>query len=119
MPWGAGCYDRLGIIIFFLPILLSAHAFRLYVHQMNSYLDGLESIVKTRTVELEDANRQKDSFLAVLSHDMMTPLSSIRYSAELIHSDRESREETQRLAELIIRGQETHPLYDGAQYSGH
>ena len=40
-------------------------------------------------------------------HDMMTPLSSIRYSAELIHSDRESREETQRLAELIIRGQET------------
>ncbi len=100
-------YDRLGIIIFFLPILLSAHAFRLYVHQMNSYLDGLESIVKTRTVELEDANRQKDSFLAVLSHDMMTPLSSIRYSAELIHSDRESREETQRLAELIIRGQET------------
>ncbi|MFN8439521.1 MAG: HAMP domain-containing sensor histidine kinase [Caldilineaceae bacterium] len=107
-------YDRLGIVIFFLPILLSAYAFRLYVRQMQAHMDNLEQIVTTRTQELakrseqlEDANRQKDSFLAILTHDMMTPLSSIRYCADLIRTDSEINEENQRLAELIMRSQET------------
>ncbi|MCB9151566.1 MAG: hypothetical protein H6641_22660 [Caldilineaceae bacterium] len=38
-------YDWVGIVIFFLPIVLSAYAFRLYVRQMQSHLDNLEQIV--------------------------------------------------------------------------
>lgn len=107
-------YDRLGIVIFFLPILLSAYAFRLYVNQMQSHMENLEQIVASRTQELakrttqlEEADRQKDSFLAILTHDMMTPLSSIRYCADLIRTDIKVSDENQRLAELIMRSQET------------
>ena len=100
-------YDRLGMIIFFLPILLSAYAFRLYVQRMQVHMDNLEGIVAARTSELVQANRQKDTFLAVLSHDMMTPLSSIRYSAGLIQRDPTIDEQNRRLAELILRSQGT------------
>lgn len=100
-------YSRLGIVIFFLPILLSAYAFRLYVQQMQTHLNNLEEIVKARTTELLQANRQKDTFLAVLSHDMMTPLASIRYGAGLIQSDMTIGSENRRLAELILRSQGT------------
>lgn len=100
-------YDRLGMVIFFLPILLSAYAFRLYVQRMQAHMDNLEGIVTARTSELVQANRQKDTFLAVLSHDMMTPLASIRYSAGLIQSDPTIDSGNRRLAELILRSQGT------------
>ncbi|MFN8485941.1 MAG: HAMP domain-containing sensor histidine kinase [Caldilineaceae bacterium] len=100
-------YDRLGMMIFFLPILLSAYAFRLYVQRMQAHMDNLEGIVAARTNELVQANRQKDTFLAVLSHDMMTPLASIRYSASLIQRDPATHGENRRLAELILRSQGT------------
>lgn len=100
-------YDRLGMVIFFLPILLSAYAFRLYVQRMQTHMDNLEGIVATRTSELVQANSQKDMFLAVLSHDMMTPLASIRYSAGLIQNDPTITYENRQLAELILRSQGT------------
>jgi signal transduction histidine kinase len=98
-------FDWLGIVIFFLPVLLSAYAFRIYVAQMQAHMDNLEQIVAQRTHDLEaskDAlaqnvtqlarqkeelltlNQQKDAFLSVLTHDMITPLTNIQLCTEIL-----------------------------------
>lgn len=100
-------YDWLGIAIFFLPIILSAYAFRLYVAQMQTHLDNLEQIVADRTKDLADLNRQKDAFLAVLTHDMMTPLTSIRLCAEELADEPRMALENPNLIYFILRSQKT------------
>ena len=95
------------IFIFFLPIALSAYAFRLYVRQMNNHLDNLEEIVATRTEELATLNRQKDAFLAVLTHDMLTPLSSISLFTEIIQEDPDSIKVDPSLTKTIFHSQKT------------
>lgn len=77
-------FDWLGIAIFYVPIFLTAYAFRLYVHQMQDHMNHLEQIVDTRTKELqrqknelEEINRQKDVYLSVLSHDIKTSLAGV------------------------------------------
>ena len=84
-------YDRVGILVFFLPIFLSAYAFRLYVNKMQGHMDNLENIIAERTKELEEANkslrdlhREKNAFLTVLTHDMKTPLTSIGLYGNLL-----------------------------------
>ena len=81
----------LGIAIFFLPIALSAYSFRLYVNQTRQQMENLEDLVDLRTQDLAQANKElaalskeKDSFLAVLTHDMRTPLTSIKGYASII-----------------------------------
>ncbi|MEM9774373.1 MAG: HAMP domain-containing sensor histidine kinase [Chloroflexota bacterium] len=77
--------DLIGIIAFFLPILLCAFAFRLYVEKMGEHMNNLESIIEERTQSLKDLMKEKDHFLAVLTHDMKTPLTTINlYSSMLI-----------------------------------
>lgn len=107
-------YDAIGIIIFSLPVALSAYAFRLYVRQMQSHLDNLEQIVAERTrelaertEELADTNRQKDVFLAVLTHDMITPLTSIQMYTELIQDDPSAVLDNPDLAQIMLRSQKT------------
>src|SRR4030095_11543585 len=80
-------YDALGIVVFYLPIVLSAYAFRLYVKQMQEHMENLENIVKDRSNDLAELNRQKDASLAVLTHDMMTPLTTIQLCAEQLKAD--------------------------------
>lgn len=110
-------YGWLGIAIFFLPTFLSAYAFRLYVRQMQAHMENLEQIVAERTeelraktisleektAELSALNKQKDAYLAVLTHDMMTPLSSIQLCTEILSDDASLKEENRRLSELILR----------------
>ena len=79
-----GQYDTVGILVFFLPILLSAYAFRLYVQQMQGHMDNLEEIITQRTEALSSLMQEKDAFLAVLSHDMKTPLTTIGMYAEML-----------------------------------
>jgi len=98
-------YGWQGIMVFYLPILLSAYAFRLYVREMQSHLANLEEIVAERTRDLREMSRQKDAFLAVLTHDMTTPLANIQISAEIIQGDRDISEENRYLAQLILRSQ--------------
>jgi signal transduction histidine kinase len=100
-------YDQLGIVIFFLPVLLSAYAFHLYTKQMERYTENLEQAVTARTQDLTELNQRKDNFLAVLSHDMMTPLSNIRYGAGLIYSDPSHAAENSQIAKLILNSQES------------
>ena len=45
-------HDWVGVLIAFLPISLSAYAFRLYVQQMQAYLNNLEQTVSERTQQL-------------------------------------------------------------------
>lgn len=76
-----------GILLFCLPLMLTALSFRLYLKRADEQM----GLVVKRSEELEGANEQlaallkeKDRFLAVLSHDMRTSLSSIRMSAEML-----------------------------------
>jgi signal transduction histidine kinase len=107
-------FDLLAVLIFFLPILLSAYSFRLTVNKTKEQMVQLEEMVELRTAdlakvnkELETVNKDKDSFLAVLTHDMRTPLTSIQGYASVL-KDREVTPEQQRhIAKIILRSQDT------------
>jgi signal transduction histidine kinase len=100
-------YDWVGIVIFYLPILLSAYAFRLYTWQMQANLANLEQIVAERTKDLAALNHQKDAYLAVLSHDMMAPLTTIQLCAEELQEDPQAAAENPLLITFMLRGQRT------------
>ncbi len=106
-------FDALGIAIFFLPVLLSAYAFRLYVARTRAHLEQLEELITERTQELLTANeslaelnKQKDAFLAVLTHDMRSPLTNIHGYASLLrdHPDFSAEERTY-MARIILRNE--------------
>lgn len=106
-------FGRAGLAVFFLPILLSAYAFRLYVRQMQAHMSNLESIVAERTRELAASNaalqalhEEKNAFLAVLAHDMRSPLTSIGLHGELIRRFPERLAEKPQLAEAILHSQQ-------------
>lgn len=97
----------LGIIVFFLPILLSAYAFRLYVNHMQSHMDNLENIVAERTAALQRAMQEKDAFLAVLTHDMKSPLTSIHLNASMIKEYPHILEKKPHMIDAVLHSQET------------
>ena len=106
-------FDALGIAIFFLPIFLSAYAFRLYVARTRAHLEQLEELVTERTQELLTANKslaelnkQKDAFLAVLTHDMRSPLTNIHGYASLLRDHPDFPvEERSHMARVILRNE--------------
>lgn len=100
-------YDRWGIVIFFLPVLLSAYAFWLYSQQLQRYTDNVEALVTVRTQELTELQQRKEHFLTLLSHDMMTPLTNIRYGASLIHHNPSNAADNSQIAKLILNSQES------------
>jgi signal transduction histidine kinase len=100
-------YDWIGIAVFFMPIVLSAYAFRLYVNQMKEHMNNLENIVAERTQELANLMKEKDQFLAVLTHDMKSPLTSIGIYAGLIKDRPQLMIERPDMAGVIMRSQET------------
>ncbi|MEZ4861845.1 MAG: HAMP domain-containing sensor histidine kinase [Caldilineaceae bacterium] len=100
-------YDLMGVLVFFWPILLSAYAFRLYVQQMEAHLANLEQIVDERTKDLADLNQKKDAYLAILTHDMMTPLTSIQLCAEELQADPAAAIDNPDLITFLLRSQHT------------
>lgn len=100
-------YNILGIFAFFWPILLSAYALRLYIQQVRANLENLENIVAERTKDLAELNRQKDAYLAVLTHDMMTPLTSIQLCAEELQADPAAAIDNPSLINFLLRSQRT------------
>lgn len=120
-------FDIIGIGIFFLPIVLSAYAFRLYVNQTRKQMENLEELIAERTSDLEFANnelaranaeladlneelatlsKEKDAFLAVLTHDMRTPLTSIKGYASVLRDRKLPFEQQQHIAKIILRSEE-------------
>lgn len=98
-------FDTTGIIIFFLPIGLSALSFQLYIRHARAQMRDLERIVSERTSDLQHANERlettngalalsnqklfaadqtRNRFLAVLSHDMRTPLTGIMLYSQML-----------------------------------
>jgi signal transduction histidine kinase len=74
----------LGLAVFFLPLVLTAYAFRLYVGQTKAQMARLEEIVAERTQDLETANEEltrldqvKSSAFSMINHEMRTPLTAI------------------------------------------
>lgn len=74
----------LGLVVFSVPLVLTAYAFRLYVSQTKAQMDRLEEMVAERTQDLENANEElkrldqvKTSFFSMINHEMRTPLTAI------------------------------------------
>ena len=74
----------LGVAVFFLPLVLTFYAFRLYVSQTKAQMARLEEIVAERTQDLEKANQElkrldqvKTGFYSMINHEMRTPLTAI------------------------------------------
>jgi signal transduction histidine kinase len=74
----------LGVGVFFLPIVLTIYAFRLYVRQTKVQMDRLEEIIAERTDDLKKANQElkqldlvKTRFFSVINHEMRSPLTAV------------------------------------------
>lgn len=107
-------FDVIGIGIFFLPIVLSAYAFRIYVNQTRRQMERLEELVAERTNDLKNANEElaelhktKDAFLAVLTHDMRAPLSSIKAYSGVLSQGNLDKAQQIRLAKIFTRNQDS------------
>lgn len=107
-------FGSLGLAIFILPLILSAYTFRLTVNNTKKQMDQLEEMVTLRTKELEDANgeltalhEEKNAFLAVLTHDMRTPLTSIKGYSSILRDRELEREQQVKIAKVILNSQET------------
>ncbi len=107
-------FGLLGLAIFVLPIILSAYSFRVTVNNAKKQMDNLEDLVVLRTQalaeandELERLNKEKDQFLAVLTHDMRTPLTSIKGYGSILRDRELSREQQVQIANVVLRSQET------------
>jgi signal transduction histidine kinase len=100
-------FDWIGILIFFLPVILSSVAFQAYVRQMKAHMDNLEAIIAERTQELSQLMKEKDAFLAVLSHDMKTPLTTINLYADILQESPEILLNKPNMTGLLLRSQKT------------
>ncbi len=96
-----------GILAYFVPLGLSAYAFRLYLNKMKGYMDNLEQIVSERTEELQQLVSEKDAFLAMLTHDMKTPLTTIGLYAQMLESRPDTLSRKPHIATSISRSQKT------------
>lgn len=108
-------FEWWGVAIFFLPIFLSAFSFGLYINRARQQMARLEEMVSQRTQDLAEANktladlhREKDAFLAVLTHDMRTPLTSILGFADLLAvHDELPYNRVQEISHIILRNGES------------
>jgi signal transduction histidine kinase len=122
----------LGAGVFFLPLVLTIYAYRLYVVQTKSQMARLEELIAERTKDLEQANqdlvrldRTKTNFFSVINHEMRTPLTAIYGYTELLlagteqlstrqeHMLRHIRDSSQRLMDLVSNILDVSRIEDG------
>ncbi len=70
---------------------------------LEQHAELLEKIVEERTRDLREANRLKDQFMAMLSHELRSPLGAIRMWASLLRGGKLDAERTARGIEAIER----------------
>ena len=82
----------LGVAVFFLPLVLTIYAYRMYVQQTRGQMASLEDLIAIRTRDLEKANEElkqldqtKNHFFAIINHEMRTPLTAVAGYLSLIH----------------------------------
>ena len=84
---------ELGVLVFLLfQVYLLANHYAKSYKNLEVMNHDLEQMVKVRTVELTTANTVKDRLLSVMSHDIKSPLNSLRgilqiYNAGVISKD--------------------------------
>ena len=106
-------FSFLGIAIFFLPIILSAYSYRVIANNNKRQMEELEGLVAHRTQalakaneELERLHREKDAFIGVLTHDMRTPLTSIKGYGSILYAQEMPRDQQIHIMEIILRSQD-------------
>ncbi|MCB8943839.1 MAG: HAMP domain-containing histidine kinase [Ardenticatenaceae bacterium] len=106
-------FSFVGIAIFFLPILLAAYSYRVIVNNNKRQMEELEGLVAERTRDLAKANeelerlhREKDAFIGVLTHDMRTPLTSIKGYGSILRGQELPRAEQIHIMDIILRSQD-------------
>lgn len=107
LAYAVSAFNWVGVAVFFLPVFFSSFAFRLYVRQTQRYTDNLEAIIAQRTRALAEVNREKDAFLAVLTHDMKAPLTSISLYAGMLQRAPQLAAQKPHIVQSILRAQQT------------
>ncbi len=102
-----GLLDWLGIAVFFLPVLATSYAFTVYVSKTKQQMSDMETIITDRTSDLQRLNREKDAFLALLTHDMKSPLTSIGMYAEMMRRKPDLIRQKPHTIENILRAHAT------------
>ncbi len=81
----------IGVALYLFPLFLIMLTYQVHFREAERQRIELEQTVSDRTAELRVANgeltdvlAQKNRFLAVLSHDMKTPLTAIRLYAQML-----------------------------------
>ena len=72
------------------------------VRDITPYMRPLRQ-ARLRVEELATANRRKDEFLAMLSHELRSPLAAIQNAVRLLSSETPPRQRTQALIERQVR----------------
>lgn len=93
---------EIGVLVFLLfqVYLLSNHYATSY-RNLETLNRNLERIVEERTGELVTANKVKDRLLSVMSHDVKSPLNSLRGLLQFYNSGAISKEEFDRFSRHI------------------
>lgn len=75
--------------------------------QANSQLAEANDQLAEANSELQSLHKEKNAFLAVLTHDMRTPLTSIKGYASILHTRELEREQQVKISKVILNSQET------------
>ncbi|MCA9930634.1 MAG: HAMP domain-containing histidine kinase [Anaerolineales bacterium] len=73
----------------------------------NKQLEATNSELAVAYEEVESLSRDKDAFLAVLTHDMRTPLTSIKGYSSILRDRELEREQQIKIAKVIMHSQDT------------
>jgi CheY-like chemotaxis protein len=60
-----------------------------------------EALAKERAIDLAEANRRKDEFLAMLAHELRNPLAPIRNGIDVLRTDPPDREQAKQLLGMM------------------
>ena len=111
VTYGAETLGVRGLFLLALPLLLFAYPFRLYITNSEAQIGELEKtnqVLADTNEELITVSRAKERLLAVLSHDMRTPLSTIHlYAILLLDRPDLSLEKRSRMLRSVLDSEET------------
>lgn len=89
-----------------LNILDEAHEIRAYSHELERKSQALEAAtaeLRAANLQLQELDRLKDDFMSSVTHELRTPLASIRAFSEILHDDPELPiEQRQRFIGILV-----------------